>query len=403
MSDTPTVCIAGGGPAGMVLAYLLARQNIPVTVLELHGDFERAFRGDTFHSTSLELMDDLGLGQRMKTLVHSRLPALSFITKDEKLDFIRFDLAGGKYPYLGLVPQARFLDLLAEEGKKLPCFDLRMHSSVKDLIEEDGRVSGVIYESSGSAKELRTRLVVGADGRGSTIRTRAGIELMKSAPPMDILWFELPAGPGDDEIDPLAIRFGSGTMLIMVNRGDHWQAGYIIVKGGVKAVHDEGIEALRQTLRAMVPPLGDRVNVLQSWKETQLLAVTVGRVAKWYKPGLLLIGDAAHVMSPVGGVGINYAVQDAVAAANILTRPLKSGTLTTDHLDAVQARREWPTRMMQRVQTAIQQRVIAQALRTNGSFSLPLPMKMIRHVPLLRRLPGRIIGRGFRVEHLRHQ
>jgi len=387
----------------MVLAYLLARQGISVTLLESHGDFERAFRGDTFHSTSLELMDDLVLGPRMEALLHSRLPALTLITDHEKLDFVRFDLVGGKYPYMGLVPQARFLELLAEEGRKLPCFDLRMRSSVKDLIEEDGRIRGVSYESPGGRKELRVDLVVGADGRGSTIRSRAGFELVKSAPPMDILWFELPAGPGDDKIDPLAIRFGAGTMLIMVQRGEYWQVGYVIVKGGVKAVRDQGVEALRETLRAMVPPLGDRVNAVQSWNDTQLLAVTVGRVAKWYRPGLLLIGDAAHVMSPVGGVGINYAVQDAVAAANILTEPVKAGTLTTNHLAAVQARREWPTKMIQLVQTTIQQQIIAQALKSDGSFHLPLPMRLIRHAPLLRRLPGLLIGRGFRVERLRHR
>src|SRR5262245_40504573 len=258
-SGAPRVCVVGGGPAGMVLAYLLARRAIPVTLLEAHGDFERAFRGDTFHSTSLELMDDLGLGPQTQALLHSRLKALAFVTESEKVDFVRFDLAGGKYPYLGLLPQARFLDLLAAEGRKLPSFDLRMHASVKDLIEEDGGIAGVRYETQHGVEEVRADLVVGADGRGSTVRTKAGIPLVKSAPPMDILWFELPAGPGDRDIDPLAIWFGTGTLLILVNRGDHWQAGYAIVKGTAKTVKDHGIEALRTTLRKMVPALGDRV------------------------------------------------------------------------------------------------------------------------------------------------
>ncbi|MBL8736748.1 MAG: FAD-dependent oxidoreductase [Planctomycetes bacterium] len=400
--DADRVCIVGAGPGGLVLGYLLARAGVPVTILEAHADFDRAFRGDTVHSTTMELMADLGLVAQVEALLHSRLDHLTLVTSTQRLVVAEFGKLRTPFPYVGLLPQAEFLAWLAAEGRQLGAmFDLRMQATARSLVTTDGVVTGVTYDGPGGRHDVHAALVVGADGRGSRIRTLAGIELSKTAPPMDVLWFELPAGPGDELLDPLAIRFGTGRLVVCIQRGSYWQIGYVILKGTVRELHDRGIGALRDDLRAIVPPFGHRTAALTDWKQTQVLAVQTGRVARWHRPGLLLIGDAAHVMSPIGGVGINYAIQDAIAAANLLLEPLRTGTLTEAHLAGVQRRREWPTKVMQGIQAVVQRRVIEQALRGDTPFVIPWFLRAIRAVPFVRQIPSVLFGRGLRVERLR--
>ncbi|MGE0430757.1 MAG: FAD-dependent oxidoreductase [Planctomycetota bacterium] len=403
-TSSTTVCIVGGGPAGMVLAYLLARQGIRTTLLESHGDFNREFRGDTLHSTTMELLDELGLGEKVAAIVHSKLQTLKLITPTGSLDIIHLEWLHSRHNYVGLVPQHDFLDLLAAEAGRFPAFELRMHAAAQELIEENGSVVGVRYHATDGMHELRAKLVIGADGRGSKIRSAGGFELKKMAAPMDIVWFNLPAQEGDDTIDPFAVRFAPGAILVTFNRRDRWQFGFVIMKGSAKELHAGGIEAFHKLLSELLPDMASRfAPALPDWKHTQMLAVQIARVTRWYKPGLLLIGDAAHIMSPVGGVGINYAIQDALATANLLTDPLRDGTLTTAHLEAVEKRRLYPTRMIQFVQGQAQQRVVRQALKAGEAFRIPFIARVIRALPLIRRIPALVIGRGFRVERLRHR
>lgn len=402
--ETTTVAVVGAGPGGMLVAYLLARQGIEVTLLESQADFDRKFRGDTFHSSSLDVMDDLGLADEVEAMCHSKLTELRLITDERTLRMVQLHKLPSKYRYVGLIPQATFLSWLADKARAFEAFELRLESPVRELIREGERVVGVRYKGGdGELRELRAELVIGADGRGSKVRKEAGIELVGGSPPMDLIWFELPKGAGDEQIDPLAVRFSGGHMLICVDRGDFWQMGYVIVKGELKDVREAGIEAFARELTRLLPPLAERpAQTLRDWKQTATLSVKTGRVERWWQPGLLLIGDAAHVMSPVGGVGINYALMDAVAAANRLIDPLRAGTLSDRQLAAVQRRREWPTRVIQWVQAMIQSRVIKLAL-AEKDFRLPLPLRIINAIPLLDRLPAIVIGRGLRCERVRHR
>lgn len=400
-------CVVGGGPAGMVLAYLLAMDGVDVTLLESHANFEREFRGDTFHASSMDLIDDLGLLDKLNPLILSRLSQLAFTTQSGKsLTMAKFSGMKSRFPYVAIVPQAEFLTMLSEEAKNFPSFKIQMQANVQSLIEENGKIVGVHYKKDGQIHELRADLVVAADGRASRLRKKAGIELKIEAPPMDVLWFRLPHQTGDDQQkDGVEIRIGSGTMMVLLGRGDYWQCGFIILKGAYHDIRTAGLEKFHQEIRELLPDfLHDRIKQIDDWKKIAVLAVQVGRVEKWHRPGLLLIGDAAHVMSPIGGVGINYAIQDAVAAYNYLSHPLSSGSINDEDLAAVQKRREWPTKVIQGIQTMAQKRIVKAALQTNKEFSFPLPLRIISKLPLLNKLPAWILAYGIRHETIeQHQ
>ncbi len=399
-------CVVGAGPAGVVLSLLLARQGVPVTLLEAHKDFDRDFRGDTIHPATLELLDQLGLADRLLLLPHRKLSQVTFVTAEGRTRFVDFTRLRTRFPYIAIMPQSVFLDFLAAEAGKYPAFRLVLAANVQRLVEEGGVVRGVQYQSTdGHWHEVRAPLTVGADGRFSKLRKLAGFEPVRSSPPMDVLWFRLPRRP-EDEQHHLAGSFfiGGGHIAILLDRPDgEWQVGYVILKGGYAQIRQAGIGALRQDVAKLVPALADRVGLLPDFQHLAVLSVESSRVPCWYKPGLLLIGDAAHVMSPVGGIGIQYAVQDAVEAANQLAEPLRSGAVRTEQLAAVQRRREWPVKVAQWLQGVMQQGIVAQALQSDGPFRLPLPARVITKVPGLRNLPARLVGFGIRPSHLKKE
>jgi 2-polyprenyl-6-methoxyphenol hydroxylase-like FAD-dependent oxidoreductase len=395
-----TCCIVGGGPGGAVLALLLARKNIPVVLLEAHEDFERDFRGDTIHPSVLEILDELGLADKLLAIRHSKIRTATFMTPGGPVTFADLGRLKTKFPFIAMIPQAQFLELITEEAKRYPNFELTMGARVEELIEEEGEVRGVRYREKGVWREVRAPLTVGADGRGSRVRHLTGMEPVKTSPPMDVLWFRIPRRE-DDPAGVLA-RFGGGHLVIMLDRLDEWQVGYVIFKGSYQNLRKAGMEALRASFAETVPEFADRTGHLSDWKQVSMLSVESSRLIRWYMPGLLLIGDAAHVMSPVGGVGINYAIQDAVEAANVLTKPLAEGTLKTADLRAVQRRRMWPTRVIQRVQTFIQQRVIANALNPTQAFRIPFVIRLLLKTPGLRNLPAKTLAFGVRRVRLRN-
>jgi 2-polyprenyl-6-methoxyphenol hydroxylase-like FAD-dependent oxidoreductase len=394
---TKGCCIVGAGPAGAMLALLLARRGVPVTLLEMHQDFDREFRGDTVHPSTLEILDQLGLAERVHELRNSKISGPTLLT--DRGPFTPFDLRRlkTKYPYILMVHQKDLLALLTEEAKKYPGFRLLMGANAVGVIREEGVVCGVQYQTNNGIHELRALLTVGADGRFSRVRHLAGIEPIGTSPPMDVLWFRLPHLPED--IDAPGGAFGGfarGHILGGFDRKDYWQAALVIAKGAYQSLRAEGIERLRRRILEIEPRLAKHVESLQDWRQISLLSVESSRCPSWYVPGLLLIGDAAHAMSPVGGVGINYAVQDAVVAANLLTRPLLEDRVTTSELRAVQSRRQWPVRIIQGFQSQIQKRVIAMALRAQEQRSLSIPwfVRAFTRIPLLRDIPPRIMALG---------
>jgi 2-polyprenyl-6-methoxyphenol hydroxylase-like FAD-dependent oxidoreductase len=399
--DTQEVdcCVVGGGPGGAVLSLLLARSGLRVMLLEAHDDFDRDFRGDTLHPSVLEIMDELGLAERLLQLRHSKIQTFSFMTPDGPITMADLRRLKTRFPYIMLVPQVQFLEMVTSAASAFPNFQLRMGASAQELIEEQGVVRGLRYRSDDGWHEVRAALVVGADGRSSRIRRLAGFEPIKTSPPMDILWFRLPRLESDGE--GAMARFGRGHLMVMLDRLNEWQMAYVILKGSLQEIRDEGLEALRRSIAELAPEMKERVGHLQDWKQVAVLNVESSRVPRWYKPGLLLIGDAAHVMSPVGGVGINYAIQDGVAAANLLVGPLKRGDVKVGDLQAVQRRRELPTRIIQRVQTLVQQNIIAAALDPNRPFRLPLVVRLFLRIPVLRNIPARLIAYGFWPVHLK--
>ena len=391
-------CIAGGGPAGMMLGLLLARAGVEVMVLEKHADFLRDFRGDTIHPSTLEVLYELGILDRFLALPHQQVSRINGQFGDLALTVADFSTLPTQCRFVAFIPQWDFLAFLAKEGARYPGFHLLMQADVTGLIEEAGSVVGLRANTQGGPIEVRANLVVGADGRHSTVREKAGLSVEEFGAPMDVLWFCLSRRPSDPA-DPIG-RFDAGRIFIMLNRGDYWQCGFVIAKGSLEQIRANGLPAFRDAVAQLAPFMADRVDELHDWEPIKLLTVQVDRLRQWYRSGLLCIGDAAHAMSPVGGVGINLAIQDAVATANLLTASLRAGKLTTRDLLLVQQRREWPTRMTQRMQLAVQNRVIRPVLTQSGKLSPPFAVRLIARFPFLRRIPARMIGLGFRPEHV---
>jgi 2-polyprenyl-6-methoxyphenol hydroxylase-like FAD-dependent oxidoreductase len=392
-------CIAGGGPAGMMLGFLLARAGVDVLVLEKHADFFRDFRGDTIHPSTLEVVYELGLLDDFLTRPHQQLRELRGWIGDEMVPVADFSRLPTHCKFIALMPQWDFLDFLAQHGRAYANFRLRMRAEVTGLIAEGGRIAGVRARTPEGSLEVRADLIVGADGRHSTVRAQAGLQTMDLGAPMDVLWMRLSQRPGDPK-ESMG-RFDPGHVFVMIDRGDYWQCAFVIPKGGIDEVKRRGLEAFREQVAQVAPFLRDRVDELASWDDVKLLTVAVDRLRQWYRPGLLCIGDAAHAMSPIGGIGINLAIQDAVAAANILAGPLRRGPAALDQLRAVQRRREFPTRITQRAQVLIQNRVISRVLAGQAGGPLPLPVRLLRDWPFLRRIPARLIGMGIQPEHVR--
>ena len=391
-------CIAGGGPAGMMLGFLLARAGIDVVVLEKHADFLRDFRGDTIHPSTLELMRELGLLDEFLKLPHQEVSRLTFQVGAERIPMIDFRYVPTHCKFIALMPQWDFLNFLAAQGKRYPAFDLRMQAEVTDLIIENDVVTGVRAKTPAGELDIRAALVVGCDGRHSTVRERAALAVDDIGAPIDVLWFRVSRRETDTEETTGHIE--AGQMMVMLNRGDYWQCAYVIPKGGIEAVKREGLAAFRERVLALSPFLRDRLGEIKSFDDVKLLTVAIDRLREWHRPGLLCIGDAAHAMSPVGGVGINLAVQDAVAAANILCEPLRAGTVTRGHLAAVQRRRTFPMRVIQRMQVIVQDKLLSPALSGKERPKPPFIMRLIQWLPLLRAVPAWLVGVGVRPEHV---
>jgi len=390
--------VAGGGPAGMMLGLLLARAGVRVAVLEKHADFLRDFRGDTIHPSTLEVLHELGILDAFLQRPHQEVRQLTGRIAGETVTIADFTHLPTHCKFLALMPQWDFLDFLAEHARRWSGFDLRMQAEVTSLIEEGGSIAGVRVNTPNGPEEIRADLVVGADGRHSVVRERAGLQVDRFGVPMDVLWMRL-SRRADDPGQALGYVEG-GHILVMLDRGDYWQCAFVIPKGGFDEIQQRGIDAFRATLASIVPFMRDRVGELSDWSDIKLLTVLVDRLRRWYRPGLLCIGDAAHAMSPIGGVGINLAIQDAVAAGNALAEPLRRGACSEADLAKVQRRRELPTRLTQAAQLFAQNRVVSRALSRGGPQQLPLVLKLLRRFPVLRRIPARVVGVGVRPEHV---
>jgi 2-polyprenyl-6-methoxyphenol hydroxylase-like FAD-dependent oxidoreductase len=388
--------IAGGGPGGVMLAMLLARQGVDVTLLESHHDFDRDFRGDTVHPVILEALDACGLADGLLKMAHGTIRKVDMIISGKTYSIGNFDLVPGKFKFIAMIPQVRFLTyVVAEARKRYPSLKVVMGASAGDFIEENGRIVGLKVRQENQDHEVRATLVVGADGRGSRLRHAAGFELEQGSPPMDVLWFRLSSPPG---IKDANLRLGGdGHALVLLNRGDVVQCGFIIAKKSATDVKKEGLDAFKREMVGLEPKLAPVIDELTDWGQVAFLGVQTGHIQKWWKPGLLLIGDAAHVMSPIGGIGISYAVQDAIAAARILGPSLKKGEAPDGLLAAVQERRQKSVDIAQKFQAMIQKKLVVPMLA--GKLpSAPLPFRILGAVPPLRFFPAWFMGYGFRAE-----
>jgi 2-polyprenyl-6-methoxyphenol hydroxylase-like FAD-dependent oxidoreductase len=392
-----TCCITGGGPAGVMLGYLLARQGVPVVVLEKHADFFRDFRGDTVHPSTLEVMYELGLLEDFLKLPHQELTSAGALVGGYYVQAANFSHLATHCKFVALMPQWDFLNFLSERARRYSAFDLRMQHEAVGLIQDAGKIAGVEARTPEGVVEIRADLVVGCDGRNSTTRESAGLEVQEFGVPIDVLWFHISRNRGDP--DQVLGNVNYGKVLILINRGDYFQAGLIIRKGSFEGIKLDGLDAFRETITRIAPYLGDRVNELHDWEQIKLLTVQINRLQKWHRPGLLCIGDAAHAMSPAGGVGINLAIQDAVAAANLLAEPLREGRVTEALLAQVRGRREFPTRVTQMLQVNAHKAFVA-VFQNSGAIRVPWQLKVIAHAPGLQRAMGHVVGVGIRPEHV---
>jgi 2-polyprenyl-6-methoxyphenol hydroxylase-like FAD-dependent oxidoreductase len=392
-------CIAGGGPAGMMLGFLLGRAGVNTVVLEKHADFLRDFRGDTVHPSTLMIMQELGLLEEFLKLPHSEIRAFSIEIGGLSLKVADFSRIPAACRFIGLMPQWDFLNFLAANGRRFPALKVIMSAQVNSLMASGGRITGVHATTLGGPLEVRADLVVGCDGRTSTVRDASGLLVRDLGSPIDVLWFRLSKKAGDP--DQVLGRLGADKMIVTIDRTDYWQCAYVIGKGGIGRIQAEGLEAFKAAVADGAAFLSDRVEELKSFDDIKLLSVTVNRLTQWSKPGLLCIGDAAHAMSPVGGVGINLAIQDAVATANLLAVKLKAGTVRDGDLDAVRQRRLFPAKVIQGFQVAVHNRLLEPVVSgAHRPPQAPWPLKVLDAVPWLRRWPAQLLGLGVRPEHV---
>jgi len=401
MEPLATTCvIAGGGPAGMMAGFLLARAGVEVIVLEKHRDFLRDFRGDTIHPSTLELMYELGLLEKFLALPHQEVREISADIGDRKFRAADFSRLPTHCKFTALMPQWDFLDFLAAEAKRYPAFRLMMEAEATGLAKQRNRFACVHVKTPDGEREIRAKLVIAADGRHSRLREAAKMEILDQDAPIDVLWLRLPVERGDPT-EPVG-RFGAGQLLVMLYRGDYWQCAFVIPKGGFEEIKAAGLSAFRSRLGEIAGFARDRVETIKSFDDVSLLTVKVDRLKRWARRGFLCIGDAAHAMSPVGGVGINLAIQDAVAAANILVPVFLNGDQPSLHdLNRVQKRREWPMKVTQSFQVLVQNRVLAPGLMSRALPSPPLPLRLLDRSKWLRQFPARFLGIGVRPEHIR--
>src|SRR5438552_10823376 len=390
--------IVGGGPAGMMAGYLLARGGVSVAVLEKHADFNRDFRGDTIHPSTLELMHELGLLDDFLKQPHQEVRELRGVVNGQTVPIADFRQLPTRCKFIAFMPQWDFLNFLSSHAKRFPSFQLHMETEVVDLLIENERVTGVRAKTPRGEMEVRADLVIGADGRHSTIHTRAGFKLCEFGAPIDVLWMRVSKKPDDPEQS--FGFFQHGKLLVLLDRGDYWQCGFVIPKGGFDKIKAHGLLQFQNEIVSFAGFLRDRVTDLDDWSKIKLLTVQINRLREWCREGLLCIGDSAHAMSPAGGVGINLAIQDAVATANLLAEKMRSGPVSLDDLRKVQARREWPTRLIQRMQVLIHRRVVTGQV-SGSDDSLPFVLHSLKWFPILRQVPARFIGLGPRPEHVR--